>query len=227
MAQHQHANTKRDDVRKFLIYLYRTFLVLVVLLSILAIVINGTSLLQGPMSETAPNAADWMSAISTFWGAVAGGIGAIGTAGALLIAAFTYKHQVDERNRVEAERRRKEWDQRSAEARNVAISFDDKSTKGQMECVVHNRGDVPLDSVLLVFDYTEGKNSIWEVRSVGPLGPKTDSKPLKIPSPATANSHCTFRDTKARTWNLYFDGRLEEQAPDTKGPFSPKHPLPL
>lgn len=179
-------------------------------LSSLAFVLCTLALNAGSEDKTS----DWISAFGTAFGAAL-------TGGALLIAAFTYKHQVDERNRVEAERRRKEWDERSAEARGVTISFEEQSAKGQMECVVHNGGDVPVDTVMLVFDYMEARNSVWEVRSVGPLGPKTDSNPVTVPAPTTADSYCSFRDTKDMTWRLYFDGRLEEQVPDKTSPFAP------
>lgn len=79
-------------------YFYRTLLVLLVLASILAIVTNGTLLLQGPMSDGDANAAEWMSAISTFWGAVGTGLGAALTGGALLIAALTYRRQVADKH---------------------------------------------------------------------------------------------------------------------------------
>lgn len=46
--------------------------------------------------------AAWMSARSTFWGAIAGGIGAIGTAGALLLGAYTFRRQVRDQHRAQA-----------------------------------------------------------------------------------------------------------------------------
>ncbi|MDI3241541.1 hypothetical protein QK292_08170 [Arthrobacter sp. AL08] len=70
--------------------------------SIPAIVIFGSSLLQGPTANQAPNAAEWLSAISTFWGAIAGAIGAIGTAGALWLGAITFRRQVNDQHRAQA-----------------------------------------------------------------------------------------------------------------------------
>lgn len=55
-----------------------------------------------PDAGTEEGPAAWMSAWSTFWGAVAGGIGAIGTAGALLLGAFTFRRQVQDQHRTQA-----------------------------------------------------------------------------------------------------------------------------
>jgi hypothetical protein len=51
---------------------------------------------------TEPNAAEWLSAWSTFWGAIAAGIGAVGTVGALWVGALTLRRQVNDKHREQA-----------------------------------------------------------------------------------------------------------------------------
>lgn len=71
---------------------------LAIALGLYAVVASGSSMLQGPTSTDAPHAADWLSAISTFWGAIATALGAILTAGAVLVAALSYRKQVADRH---------------------------------------------------------------------------------------------------------------------------------
>ncbi|MGO4860032.1 hypothetical protein [Arthrobacter sp. 2MCAF14] len=74
--------------------------------SLPVIVISGSSLLQGATADQAPNAAEWLSAISTFWGAIATAFGALLTGGALIYAARTYEKQREDRHAELLERRR-------------------------------------------------------------------------------------------------------------------------
>jgi len=52
-----------------------------------------------PVEPSAEGPAAWLSAWSTFWGALATAAGAVLTGGALLIAALTYRRQVADRHR--------------------------------------------------------------------------------------------------------------------------------
>ncbi|SDP33882.1 hypothetical protein SAMN04487914_108124 [Arthrobacter sp. ok909] len=51
---------------------------------------------------TEPNAAEWLSAWSTFWAAIAAAVGAIGTVGALWVGALTLRRQVNDQHRQQA-----------------------------------------------------------------------------------------------------------------------------
>jgi hypothetical protein len=73
-----------------------------ILLGAIAIISFLSGLMHGPTSEQPANAAEWLSAISTFWGAVAGAIGAIGTTGALWLGAITFRRQVNDQHRAQA-----------------------------------------------------------------------------------------------------------------------------
>lgn len=69
-----------------------------IIVGIIAVVVSVSNLMQGPRAAEPPNATEWLSAISTFWGAIATAIGAVVTAGALLIAAQTYRRQVADKH---------------------------------------------------------------------------------------------------------------------------------
>lgn len=160
--------------------------------------------LQGPVAAEPANAAEWLSAISTFWGAVAAAIGAVMTGGALLVAAFTYRHQVEQKSREVEDKRR-------AQARTVRISVSRHATPGgkdQLACDLKNFGILPVSGLNVVAVDAEGQ----EVRRhlVELLLPEIAIR-RTVPLSATASSYVSFRDTEGLSWKLYFDDRLEEQ----------------
>ncbi|MDQ0078229.1 hypothetical protein [Arthrobacter oryzae] len=181
-----------------------------ILFGIVAVVASVSNFMQGPTDEKPPNAAEWLSAISTFWGAIATAIGAIVTAGAVLIAALTYKHQVDEKNREAEDRRQQAADERSAQARTVKMTKNPGPGSAEMEVILHNFSDGHLEAVNVVsvnVEHEETKRHLLETMNPG------KERRLAFPLPATGNSYASFIDAKGLTWKLYFDGRLEEQVP--------------
>lgn len=85
-------------------------------LGTIAVILSTSVLLQGPTTEEA-NAAEWLSAISTFWGAIATALGAILTAGAVLVAALSYRKQV-------ADRHQELVDKHEAQAIAVTVGYE-------------------------------------------------------------------------------------------------------
>ncbi|MDQ0672972.1 hypothetical protein QFZ36_000533 [Pseudarthrobacter siccitolerans] len=82
----------------------RAILLVVLLVGAMTAIVWVSVVVQGesPRPPAAPvpieGPASWLSAWSTFWGAVAGGIGAIGTAGALWLGAITFRRQVEDQH---------------------------------------------------------------------------------------------------------------------------------
>ncbi|WP_026536962.1 hypothetical protein [Arthrobacter sp. 9MFCol3.1] len=79
-----------------------------IIFSSIAIISSLSYFMQGPTADAAPNAAEWLSAISTFWGVVATALGVVLTGGALLVAALTYSRQVADKHRELEEKRREQ-----------------------------------------------------------------------------------------------------------------------
>lgn len=179
--------------------------------SLPVIIIFGSRLLQGPTADQAPNAAEWLSAISTFWGAIATAIGAIVTAGAVLIAALTYKHQVDEKNREADDRRQQEFDERRTHAIAVKLVRVEHRGYDEWACRVRNDGSLAIDGVDIVAVNTKGAETLRH--QVGIVAPAGLSESYPVPTAATNASFVTFQDANGRTWKRYFDNRLKEQAP--------------
>lgn len=179
-------------------YFYRTLLVLVILASIIAIIANGTLLLHGPMSDSEPNAADWLSAVSTFWGAIAGGIGAIGTAGALWLGAVTFSRQVRDQHRVQASR--------------VIVLMDEGTGKGagylSPKAIVKNLSDLPIYKVQLRAAPRDAFDNGLEKTKPVLMG----EWPISIPGKYLETSvHVEFQDSGGTTWIRWVDGGLAEK----------------
>lgn len=136
--------------------------ILAIVLGVFAIVLWGSVLLQGPTAEAPPNAAEWLSAISTFWGAVATAIGAVVTAGALLVAALSYRKQVADKHQELA-------NQHKAQAVGVTVGSRTEiipavqartsianyfSDKEKHTYFVHNGSHLPIYRVALVVGET-------------------------------------------------------------------------
>ncbi|MFB9654559.1 hypothetical protein [Pseudarthrobacter oxydans] len=191
------------------IHLYRTLLVLVILASIVAIITNGTALLQGPMSGGEANAAEWMSAISTFWGAVAAGLGAAVTGGALLVAALTYQRQVADIH-AELESKRRE----QAEAVTVEIAPYEPAARNFGE----DRGDklsiaIRNDSKLAIFGIAlvvvDKNRKEPDQRLYDSIAPGR-YKHFVQPKERVGGAYAMFTDTAGVRWKRWHNGELME-----------------
>lgn len=149
------------------------------------------------------------------WGAVAGGLGAIGTAGALLVAAFSFRHQVEARNREAEDRRQQAADKRREKARAVRAAVserDDEPGAFSYYCDLKNFGDLPVTDVQVVSIDSAGEEVAR--RLVGLLIPARPERVIMRGGPVDpSKSFVSFRDTERISWKLYFDDRLEEQVP--------------
>jgi len=166
---------------------------------------------QQSSSQTQEGPAAWLSAWSTFWGAMATAIGAIVTAAAVFIAALTYKHQVDEKNREAADRRQKAQDKRRAQARAVKLAVSPRAGWNEFDCDMRNFSDLPVSALNVVSVNAAGDETKRHI--VGVLIP---DKPIRVTVPAPAvpsTSYASFIDAEGLSWKLYFDDRLEEQVP--------------
>lgn len=173
------------------------------ILAIAAIVLGTAAIVLwvmnlGPHGDPKPSVTDWIGAVGTAFGAAL-------TGGALLIAAFTYQHQVDEKNR-------QALDARSAQARKVTLTHSPRAGWHELEVSLRNDSDLPIREVNVV---SVNADSVETKRhQPGTIDPKKASRDV-VPLPATGHSYASFKDSDDRNWKLYFDGRLEEQVPST------------
>lgn len=183
-----------------------------IIVGIIAVVVSISSLMQGPTSAEPPNAAEWLSALSTFWGAVATAIGAVMTGGALLVAAFTYKHQVDEKNRAAHDRRLQELSKRSEQAR--AVKLIAKSRPGwpnQWKVTVRNDSRLPIDGTRLRIVASWGvRPTTYELGAMAANGGEINQT-LEFDN--LNDSFLFFMDSNGIAWRRYFVGELVEQLP--------------
>lgn len=180
-----------------------------ILLGIIAVVIFLSGLLQGPTAEAPPNAAEWLSAISTFWGAIAAALGAALTGGALLIAALTYQRQVRDRH-AELEGKRRE----QAEAITVEIA--------PYQPPVRNLGQDPADSLAIAIR-NDSKLAIFGIALVvvdkerrEPDQRLYDSiapgryKHFVQPTTKVGGAYAMFTDAAGTRWKRWHNGELME-----------------
>lgn len=195
-------------------YFYRTLLALIVLAAIIAVIANGTLLLQGPMSDDDANAAEWLSAISTFWSAVATAVGALLTGGALVYAARTYERQRKDRQEELVEKR-----QAAAEA--VTVDIDDVKFAGVINAAlgvanersrekrieVRNDGDRAVFGIALVLLNKDLKEVYQEPY---PSVPPKDARGFSRPSTIVGAAYATFTDGAGVRWKRWHNGDLIE-----------------
>lgn len=176
-----------------------------VILGTIGVLVLVSHLLRGPTAAEPPNAAEWLSAISTFWGAVATAIGAIVTAGALLIAALTYRKQVEDRHKAQAvgvtvgSRTVK---QPAVKAR-VTINdyFPDREKHFYF---VRNDSQLPIYAVdLVVGEADDLKTSMRAVLAPG------DEEAIEV-SLAIFTAFAQFTDSSGVAWKRDSSGRLTE-----------------
>ncbi|MCT9868355.1 hypothetical protein [Paenarthrobacter aurescens] len=142
--------------------------------------------------------AAWLSAQSTFWGAVAGGIGAIGTAGALWLGALTFFRQVRDQHRAQSSR--------------VIVVMDKGKGKGagylSPKAVVTNMSGLPIYKVRLRAAPHDALDDGME-ESIPVL---VDEWPIPIPGKYIEHSvHVEFQDSAGTTWIRWVGGSLTEK----------------
>lgn len=146
---------------------------------------------------------DWLSAFGTVFGA---GL----TGGALLIAAMTYKHQVDEKTRAAADARQAKLDARRAPAKAVQVRKVEDGW-GHYACFVRNNGERSIDALFLVAANAEGVETIRH--TLGSVAPGAETPGHAIAMSSTDDSYIEFQDSDGIAWKKYFDNRLEERVP--------------
>ncbi|MFE4080332.1 hypothetical protein [Paenarthrobacter sp. YIM B13468] len=138
---------------------------------------------------------DWISAFGTAFGAAL-------TGGALLVAAFTYRHQVDERIRIAA-------DNRKAQARAVSVSIRKKPGYDKMlQIQVLNNSNLSINSVFLILLDKKRRECHQETYHLMVPGSEEGfDRDERIVGAAYAN----FIDADGRRWRSWFNGDLEER----------------
>lgn len=164
---------------------------------ILAVVLVGIALLvaialtlQGPPGSNVQSdikITDWISAIGS-------AIGAIGTAGALLLGVWVY--------------RRQEEDQRRAQAAAITVTVTPiRSNAGVLEFKVRNDSQLPIYEVMLIASNLNGQD-IEQVFTTA-LPPR-DSSSFQLRSGPTDRCRCLFVDSGGRRWRRESTGQLDE-----------------
>lgn len=181
-----------------------------IILGTIAIVASISNLIQGPTAAEPPNAAEWLSAISTFWGAVAAALGALLTAGALLIAALSYRKQVADRHKAQAVGvtvgSRTEVTPAVSARKTINGYFPDNKKHFYF---VRNDSQLPIYRVeLTVGESDDLKSSSREVLAPG------DEESFEV-SFAPFPAYARFTDSSGVTWRRDSSGRLTELYDET------------
>lgn len=184
---------------------------------IVAVVVSITNLLQGPTSTEPPNGAEWLSAISTFWGAVAAALGAALTGGALLIAALTYQRQIRDRHAESEDKRRYEEKKRRQQAEAVTVNIekylprrlnlaDDPEERLSVE--IRNDSLLAIYGVALIVTQKGNKKDTAQqlYMSILPSEPKNFIHPERL----LGGAYAMFTDTAGVRWKRWHNGDLME-----------------
>jgi hypothetical protein len=111
---------------------------------------------EAPVTIEGP--ATWLSAWSTFWGAVATAVGAVLTGGALLIAALTYSRQVADKHQELEDRRKEEARKRKEQADKVIVRVERGGLpNGQTLVDLKNPTNLPIFKMNLYTINDEGQ----------------------------------------------------------------------
>lgn len=154
-----------------------------------------------PQAPDGSNAADWVSAVGTLLGAVL-------TGGALLIAGFSYKHQVEDKSREAQDRRDQESKARRAQAAGVSVLTSPSPTQtNSVVMKAYNGSALPISNVLLTCVDRRGQVMGQEMRQVVAAG---DSAELERPAKVVDRVVARFTDAEGRVWRSYVNGELEE-----------------
>lgn len=175
-------------------------------LSGVSIVISAAQLIQAAMTPNVSH--EWLSAWSTFWGAVATGLGAFLTGGALIVAALSYRHQVEERVRVSEQHRQAADDKKEAskrtrrrQARNVSMV-----RRGQL-LELRNGSRQPISNLQLLC--LDRNDQILMKQVVYALLPGQVFS-LDVRSSALEKAWAQFTDAAGVVWRMNLNGDLEE-----------------
>lgn len=185
----------------------QTMLLIVLLLGAMTAIVWVSIAVQLEIPHTVPvqpetaatdGPAAWLSAWSTFWGAVAGGIGAIGTAGALWLGAVTFFRQVRDQHRAQSSR--------------VIVVMDKGTGKGAgylpPTAIVRNLSDLPIYKVRLRAAPNDAFDD--ELKKEKPL--LVGEWPVVIPGKYIEHSvHVEFQDSAGTTWIRWVGGGLAEK----------------
>lgn len=143
-----------------------------------------------------PNAAEWLSAWSTFWGAIAAGVGAIGTAGALWLGAVTFRRQVNDQHRAQA----------------AAVTVTVQRTRQDsdvLEFSVQNDSSLPIYEVMLIAS-DRGRDVQQEF--VAAMPPRTASS-FQLRDTGFMGCRAAFYDSSGKRWVRHFNGHLKDITP--------------
>lgn len=183
----------------------RTILLVVLLVGAVT-VIAGVSIAvqnEAPRSVAPPVPAEgpaaWLSAWSTFWGAFATALGAALTAGALLIAALTFRRQV-------ADRRRELRRERRAHANCVSIIRSKVPNEDNSRDIeVRNDSSTPISWVRMFSIHGDVVSAPDNAPTILPPGGQ-----FKWKAPKAAGAWVEFYDVWEQKWRRRDDGRLQE-----------------
>lgn len=186
-----------------------------IILGILAVIFSVSALLQGPTAAEPPNAAEWLSAISTFWGAVAAALGAALTGGALLIAALTYQRQIRDRHAELEDKRREEEKKRREQAEAVTVTINPykpiavnmQRQRERLNILARNDGKLAVYGVTLVAIDKDGKETKQRFfNSILPDAPRG----FLHEADSVGGAYTTFTDTAGARWKRWHNGELKE-----------------
>lgn len=212
----------RPTTRSIRVQSLQTILLIVLLLGSMTAIIWVAIAVQGeaprpPAPETpAEGPAAWLSAWSTFWGAVATALGAILTGGALLIAALTYQRQIHDKHVELEDKRREELKKRREQAEGVTVRI------AKYKPVVVNMGERPPERRNIIVR-NDGKLAVFAV-SVVVLNKErkeadqryfhsilsSNEERFLCPADETDGVYTTFTDAAGVRWKRWHNGDLDE-----------------
>ncbi|WP_156507350.1 hypothetical protein [Arthrobacter sp. OY3WO11] len=168
-------------------------LISVVVLTVAAILVTRGLMPVGTTAQT-PNFTDWVSALGQ-------AVGALGTAGALWLGAYTYRRQAN--------------DQRRAQASAVTLVMKEKAGWSTWNGLVRNDSPLPIFDVALVGVDANG-NDVAKTRHERPYLPGTVDRGANSYSGSLEKlslkeaSHVCFTDAAGHKWKRSGTGVLEE-----------------
>lgn len=160
-------------------------------------------------SQAQEGPAAWLSAWSTFWGAMAAGIGAIGTAGALWLGAIVYRRQARDQHRAQA----------------AAVAVGQRRESQYIPGI-----GIPTDDAFVHFIKNDSPFPIYKVVvTAGPLESRTKNRDMA--EVVAADGELSFKmptsdfmtigmfiDSTGTCWRRLGNGKLEEIEP-VQGPW--------
>jgi hypothetical protein len=147
-----------------------------------------------PHSDPQPSVTDWMSAFGTVAGAAL-------TGGALLLAALTYRKQVEDQHQDALERYR-------AQAAAVTVEITDSQSKSNfVDIALRNGSSLPIfGAVLICVD--KKRNDIGQKFFNTLAAGQSDG--LERSAKIVGAAYAVFTDQSGARWKRWFNGDLEE-----------------